>query len=157
MTIRPIGSMGWRTVVSGGSVQFMSAESSKPTTDTSPGTRSPRSPRRADRAEGHRVAGADDARDAAASSSRVAAACAASSEYSAVGDVVRAELEARVARPASAAALAACGATARGRAARAAGRSACGRARSRWPIACSSGDRVVARDAREAEAVDARR
>ena len=36
--MRPIGSIGWRTVVSGGSVQFMSAESSKPTTETSPGT-----------------------------------------------------------------------------------------------------------------------
>ena len=30
MTIRPIGSIGWRTVVSGGSVQFIRAESSKP-------------------------------------------------------------------------------------------------------------------------------
>ena len=28
ITMRPIASMGWRTVVSGGSVQFMSAESS---------------------------------------------------------------------------------------------------------------------------------
>ena len=37
MTMRPIGSIGWRTVVSGGSVQFMSAESSKPTTETSVG------------------------------------------------------------------------------------------------------------------------
>ena len=38
MTRRPIDSIGWRTVVSGGSVQFMSAESSNPTTETSPGT-----------------------------------------------------------------------------------------------------------------------
>ena len=35
MTIRPIRSIGWRTVVSGGSVQLISAESSKPTTETS--------------------------------------------------------------------------------------------------------------------------
>ena len=62
MTIRPIGSIGWRTVVSGGSVQFIRAESSKPTTETSSGHAQPGSPRRADRAEGHRVAGADDAR-----------------------------------------------------------------------------------------------
>ena len=41
MTMRPIGSIGWRTVVSGGSVQFMSAESSNPTTETSSGTLSP--------------------------------------------------------------------------------------------------------------------
>jgi hypothetical protein len=38
---RPSASMGWRTVVSGGSVQFMKAESSKPTTDTSRGTARP--------------------------------------------------------------------------------------------------------------------
>ena len=36
--MRHIGSIGWRTVVSGGSVQFIRNESSKPTTDTSPGT-----------------------------------------------------------------------------------------------------------------------
>ena len=62
MTIRPIGSIGWRTVVSGGSVQFMRAESSKPTTETSPGTLLPGAPGGADRAQRHRVAGADDAR-----------------------------------------------------------------------------------------------
>ena len=38
MTIRPIGSIGWRTVVSGGSMEFIRAESSKPTTETSAGT-----------------------------------------------------------------------------------------------------------------------
>ena len=36
-----MASMGCRTVVSGGSVQFMNAESSYPTTDTSPGTDKP--------------------------------------------------------------------------------------------------------------------
>ena len=61
---RPIVSIGWRTVVSGGSVYFMNAESSKPTTDTSPGTSQPASARGADRAEGQRIAGADDRRDA---------------------------------------------------------------------------------------------
>ena len=64
MTIRPIGSIGWRTVVSGGSVQFIRDESSKPTTDTSPGTRQAGAPGGPDRAERHRVAGADDAGDA---------------------------------------------------------------------------------------------
>ena len=39
---RPIASIGWRTVVSGGSVKRINAESSNPTTDTSPGTCSPR-------------------------------------------------------------------------------------------------------------------
>ena len=39
--MRPIASMGWRTVVNGGSVQFMSAESSYPMTETSWGTRRP--------------------------------------------------------------------------------------------------------------------
>ena len=34
----PIDSTGWRTVVSGGSVQFSQPESSNPTTETSPGT-----------------------------------------------------------------------------------------------------------------------
>ena len=38
----PIDSTGWRTVVSGGSVNAISGESSKPTTDRSPGTDSPR-------------------------------------------------------------------------------------------------------------------
>ena len=37
----PIDSIGCLTVVSGGSVQFMNAESSYPTTDTSPGTDRP--------------------------------------------------------------------------------------------------------------------
>jgi len=37
----PIASMGCLTVVSGGSVQFMKAESSNPTTETSPGTERP--------------------------------------------------------------------------------------------------------------------
>jgi hypothetical protein len=37
----PIDSIGWRTVVSGGSVQFMNVESSNPTTDTDPGTDRP--------------------------------------------------------------------------------------------------------------------
>ncbi len=41
MTIRPMVSIGWRTVVSGGSTQFMRAESSKPMIETSSGTRSP--------------------------------------------------------------------------------------------------------------------
>ena len=79
MTIRPIGSIGWRTVVRGGSVQFMSAESSKPTTDTSPGHAQPRPPGGADRAKRHRVARADDPGDLALSR-RVAAVWAASSE-----------------------------------------------------------------------------
>ena len=38
----PIAWTGWRTVVSGGSVKPISGESSKPTTDTSSGTRRPR-------------------------------------------------------------------------------------------------------------------
>ena len=62
MTIRPIGSIGWRTVVSGGSVQVMSAESSKPTTETSPGHVEAGAADGPDRAERHRVAGAHDAR-----------------------------------------------------------------------------------------------
>src|SRR2546429_9422535 len=37
----PIASMGWRTVVSGGSLAIMSGEASKPTTEMSPGTRRP--------------------------------------------------------------------------------------------------------------------
>ena len=41
MTVRPMGSIGCRIVVRGGSVQFISAESSKPTMDTSRGTESP--------------------------------------------------------------------------------------------------------------------
>ena len=41
ITMRPIGSIGCRTVVSGGSMLFIRAESSKPTTETSCGTRSP--------------------------------------------------------------------------------------------------------------------
>src|SRR5690606_3066661 len=51
---RPMGSIGCRTVVSAGSVEFISAESSKPTTDTSPGQVSPtrRTARMAPRASG---------------------------------------------------------------------------------------------------------
>src|SRR6185295_10769995 len=41
MTRRPIVSIGWRTVVSGGSMLLIRAESSKPTIDTLPGTLSP--------------------------------------------------------------------------------------------------------------------
>ena len=79
--MRPIRSIGWRTVVSGGSVQFISAESSKPTTDTSSGTFSParRTARIAPRAIGslaHTMPVMPRA------SSRVAAAWAASREYS---------------------------------------------------------------------------
>jgi hypothetical protein len=63
---RPSASIGWRTVVNGGSVQFMNAESSKPTTEMSAGT--PRPARRAARMapEGQRVASADDPGDAVA-------------------------------------------------------------------------------------------
>jgi len=57
----PIASIGWRTVVNGGSVQFMKAESSNPTTDTSSGTVQPAPAHGADRAERERVAGAHDA------------------------------------------------------------------------------------------------
>ena len=72
-------SIGWRTVVSGGSVQFIRAESSKPTTETSSGTRSPArlAARIAPRAIGslaHTMPVMPRA------SRRVAAACAASSE-----------------------------------------------------------------------------
>ncbi|KQY47693.1 hypothetical protein ASD18_10455 [Cellulomonas sp. Root137] len=38
----PMARTGWRTVVRGGSVNAISGESSKPTTDRSPGTVSPR-------------------------------------------------------------------------------------------------------------------
>ena len=62
--MRPIGSIGWRTVVSGGSVQFMRNESSKPTIETSPGTLQPGALGGPDRAQRHEVAGAHDAGDA---------------------------------------------------------------------------------------------
>src|SRR5207247_372211 len=55
----PIDSIGCLTVVSGGSVQFMNAESSYPTTETSPGTDRP-ARRMARTAQGQHVAGADD-------------------------------------------------------------------------------------------------
>ena len=61
MIVRPIDSIGWRTVVSGGSVQFISAESSKPTTVTSCGHAQAGAPRRAHGAERERVARAHDA------------------------------------------------------------------------------------------------
>ena len=105
MTIRPIGSIGWRTVVSGGSVQFIRAESSKPTTDTSSGTRRPARRDRADRAEGHRVAGADDAGHAARRAAGAADAWAASSEYSEWAIRSGPELEAGRRRPTVLAAL----------------------------------------------------
>jgi hypothetical protein len=40
--VRPISASGWRTVVSGGVTIVENSRSSKPTTDTSSGTRSPR-------------------------------------------------------------------------------------------------------------------
>ena len=133
MTIRPIGSIGWRTVVSGGSVQFMSAESSKPTTETSSGTRSPAAPHRADRAERHRVAGAHDAGDAAsrAAGSPPPGRPRASTASARCGPAASSM---PALRRRSARARRACGCDGHVVArARAAGRSACGRARSGGP------------------------
>ena len=64
-----IACTGWRTVVSGGSVNAISGESSKPTTETSPGTSQPALAGGPDHAERHHVAAADDAGAAASSSS----------------------------------------------------------------------------------------
>ena len=61
MAVRPIASIGWRTVVSGGSIEVMSAESSKPTTLTSRGTSRPARRTARIAPKGHRVARADDA------------------------------------------------------------------------------------------------
>src|SRR6266550_7925207 len=81
MTRRPIDSIGWRTVVRGGSVQFMRKESSNPTTDTSPGTviRARRAARIAPSAVGSL---AQMIPVTLALRRPVAAVCAASSEYS---------------------------------------------------------------------------
>ncbi len=70
MAARHIGSIGWRTVVSGGSVKLIRAESSKPTTDTSSGHGQARPAGGPDGAQGHRVAGTHDSGDAGIEQSR---------------------------------------------------------------------------------------
>ena len=132
MTIRPIASIGWRTVVSGGSVQFIRAESSKPTTETSSGTRSParRTARIAPRAIGS-LAQTMPVTPAREQPVRPTPGRPRASKR--VGDAVRPEREARRRAASVRRAARACAATACGRAARAAGRSSCGRARSGGP------------------------
>ena len=79
MIIRHIGSMGWRTVVNGGSMLFIRAESSKPTTETSRGTLRPL--RLAARIAPSAIGSlAHTMPVTPASSSRIADACAPSSE-----------------------------------------------------------------------------
>ena len=93
----PIASIGWRTVVSGGSVKIISAESSKPTTETSPGTASPA--RRAGRiAPRARRSLAQTTPVAPRPSSRVAAAVATLEREDRVLDQVVVELVARAPR-----------------------------------------------------------
>ena len=62
----PLPRTGWWTVVRGGSVEAARSTSSKPTTLISPGTAAPRSSDRADGADRHRVAHAQDRRRPAA-------------------------------------------------------------------------------------------
>ena len=149
---RPIASIGWRTVVSGGSVQFISAESSYPTTETSRGHAEARAGAGPDRAEGEQVAGADEAGDAAVEQPGRRPPGRPRARTSRARRARRAARRRAGRRPVRGGQLAR--ATARGRAGRAPGRCRWWPSETRWSSACSTATASSHGDPREAEVVD---